>query len=271
MTEPPVQTNFESDPYDDDIYSLGNIKPVPVVMAGTLTQNKPPQFAGCQTFPVPIAGVNLPVQVLQRNERRDEAQLWLSSLANGPSQYSKSTYNQTVAPGANATLANFSGGGALPAGFYSITASVYFGPATAPVDGTDNDNFVLNVDGVSTGHIMIPATQSSIVTVVYPSVFTNGTNISIKSIIAGTALVQYRSSLVATALNEISGSIVVLSSRPDGLSVPNPQGFILSSTMAGAKITWDSSEPLYAIAIGAAAQISAIDQTYLTVQGSNRD
>jgi hypothetical protein len=57
-----------------------------------------------------------------------------------------------------------------------------------------------------------------------------------------------------------AATAVILSTRPDSLSGPNPQGFQIVS--APYTIPWENQQPCYATAIGAALTISVLDQTY---------
>jgi hypothetical protein len=108
------------------------------------------------------------------------------------------TYNATTGPGASVSLANFSGGSTLPApAFYDVVAQFYFGPGTAPVDGTDNDNVSFRVDGVSNGRLLVPIVQNSVLTVTFRQVYTALGTIALQTINAGTAAVIYRSALTA--------------------------------------------------------------------------
>jgi hypothetical protein len=54
---------------------------------------------------------------------------------------------------------------------------------------------------------------------------------------------------------------VVFNSKPDSLNGPLPQGatFLAIGTRI---IEWENQEPLYAIAIGGTAQVTAIDESY---------
>lgn len=113
----------------------------------------------------------------------------------------KSTYNSTTAPGSSVSLANFSGGSALTPGYYLVEARVYFGPAVAPVDGTDNDNFFLSIDGTGIGgQLICPAAENTPQTYTYPQILTTTGAIAIKTKGAATTGVVYRSILTVTPI-----------------------------------------------------------------------
>jgi hypothetical protein len=117
------------------------------------------------------------------------------------------TYNSQAGPGASVGLAGFSGGNALVPGRYKIEARAYFGPAVAPVDGTDSDNLALDVDGVSIGsHLMIPATENLVQAWDFGVIETSTGAVQFKTIGAATAGVVYRTSISAFPLNDAGGS-----------------------------------------------------------------
>jgi hypothetical protein len=113
----------------------------------------------------------------------------------------KGTFNSSTAPGANVALANFTGGNVLAPGYYKIYAAFYFAPTTAPVDGTDNDNIVFEVDGNAIGgNMLAPAIENSVNTYVFDKIYTATGAIKLQTVRAATAAVVYRTSLVAIAL-----------------------------------------------------------------------
>jgi hypothetical protein len=113
-------------------------------------------------------------------------------------QYIKSTYSSTTSPGSSISLANFSGGGALNPGIYTLYGQIYFSTGgTAPVDGTDSDNFSLSIDNISTGRILVPASAGLVIPFTFIGVNTITGNIAIKTVNAGTTGTIYRTSLSA--------------------------------------------------------------------------
>jgi hypothetical protein len=133
----------------------------------------------------------------------------------------KSVYNTTTTPAGNAVLANLGGANILPPGTYQIDAYAYFGGATSPVDGTDNDNIRLFVDAVNaTNALPMPAALTTMNHWTFPKIQTASGTISLKALSAATAGVIYRTSLIATLMSMIG-------LPPSGLYVPAGQQITL--------------------------------------------
>jgi hypothetical protein len=185
-------------------------QPLPVVSA---TQEEAPQYGSCMTWNVPQIGVGQPIQILQRRLRRNEARLYLNSVAT-----SLTAITSPVVPASGTPLYNSN-------------------PFPVVINVTGGTVTVIAVNGVTTGltsgPVYVPA--GGIITFTYT--------------VAPTLLWQ-----------SIGNGSVIVNSKLDPLQGASPQGATYSNL--GQFLTWESQQPVYAIATGGIAVVSVLDEAY---------
>lgn len=249
-----VQTNFETDPYDDDLQTLGNIAAVPVIDVGSISRKEAPQYGSWQGYTVPLLG-NIPAQLLTRKPLRDEA--FIANTQTNAAVSSFSSYGSVTSPGAVATILTV-GNGSAPAGLYQVTWTVEL---EGTVSATDIDNFRLHVNGV--GNPFANSLNPGAVGV-FPQMPVNEvigtTGVSIQTVNAGTVGAIYSAHMSLTPIpNPVLGNAVVLSHRPEPLQQSTPIGWTLA---AGQVVKYQAAQPLYAIALVGQGAVSVLDQSW---------
>jgi hypothetical protein len=185
-------------------------QPLPVVSA---TQEEAPQYGSCMTWNVPQVGIGQPIQILQRRLRRNEARLYLNSVA-----AILTTITAPAVPASGVAQYNNTG--------QPVTVTVSGGTVT-----------VIAVNGVTTGltsgPIIVPAN--------------------------GNIAITY--SVLPTWIWQTSGpGAIIVNSKLDPLQGASPQGATYSNL--GQFLTWESQQPVYAIALGGVAIVSVLDEAY---------
>lgn len=257
MSEP-IQTNFETDPYDDDIYALGNIKPIPVLNVGTATRSEAPEYGSWQGYTVPLLGSALPVQLLTRKPLRDEAYIYNNGAA---TSNSVSGYGSVTSPGAGAAVATI-GNGTAPAGTYLITWTVEL---EGTVSATDIDNFRLHINTIGTNPFSNSLNPGAVG--VYPQMpvtdLLSTTGVTVSAVAAGTVGAIYSAQISLTPV----GNPIILSHRSDPLQLTSPVGWTL---LPGNIVKFQAAQPVYAVAIGGPVGVSVLDQSWESVNERNR-
>lgn len=253
-----IQTNFETDPYDDDVYQLGSAQAVRVIDVGKKTRNEAPEYGSWQTLSVPLLGVSPPAQLLQRRPLRYRARLYMATQDELSSSVSSTGLAPVTDPGAGATIANVNG---LTAGTYQISAAGYL---SGTVQAADQDNMKLvNSTGFTTlSKLLVPPAanvmgQPVTVTLTIPVGVTS--NILVASNNAGSnAAVIYAAWITVT---QIGGpEAIFIASNPGQLVNPTAEGAY--QVPLNTFIDWYSQQPCYAIATGAASTINVNDESF---------
>lgn len=68
----------EGPPFEPNVAEAEYPAVVPVRVVFSETENLPPGFASCMTWPIPVINVGTPLAILQRRQHRFKAQLMLS-------------------------------------------------------------------------------------------------------------------------------------------------------------------------------------------------
>jgi hypothetical protein len=253
------QTNFDVDPYDDDIYALSRAEPVRVIDIGEKTRNEAPEYGSWQSVSVPLLGGTAPfAQLLQRRLLRYRARLYLPSQDMLASSAGSGSTGVVTDPGAGATITNING---LTAGTYQITATAY---VTGTVQAADQDNMKLVESSgfVTLAKLIVPPVSGVIgppVTFTLNIPVGTTTNILIATNAAGSnAAVVYAGSLIIT---QIAGPETVYIASNPALLI-NPSGEGAYPVPLNTFIDWYSQQPCYAVATGATANINVNDESW---------
>ena len=245
----------------------GNTVPLQPVPVYSLTENSAPEYGACMTWPIPVAGVNQPIQILGRRIRRSKGRVFLTSYTsslsspqNSPAAGSNFTY--TVPAGGTAQILN------------SITALFTASAAVATrfVQLQIKDAAGNLVYQLSNGQGTVASTN---VRITFATGITNANAATGTAAIAIPALVLqpgWTVNLIATSIDvadQFSGitmdltqsATIIVNSNPNALSGSNPQGFTVPGGFTSG-LEWNSQQPLYAIAIGIASSVSVIDESY---------
>lgn len=209
--------SYAGDQWVDDTQHLGDepeqddwSPPLEVVMVGPA--NHSPEFCNPVTIAIAQNGtVPVPTQLLQRNDRRHKARINIDAFPQIAG--SNPTPNQPAVPASTVPVENTN--------LYPVTVTISGGTITS-----------VNVNGaqVGTGDGTYLVTSGSTIAVTY--------SVAPTWVWADANPVPQISAVTA----------VIINSKPDSLTGPNPQGGTIVSVPR--QIQWENQQPLYACALG---------------------
>jgi hypothetical protein len=260
----------ESDEYIEDDEPSVKAEPFPVRIVSEDSANTTrvaPDYGACMTWPIPQAGIGLPVQVLTRRIRRSKARLIVPG----------NVVTATLTPGNPAAGASFiyTNSTNVPQSMASIQATLTTSAAvlnrfiSATIKDASGNVLYRAINGSATPassaitwNGFIGANQQNSATGTFTFGLPALSTIPIPSggtLTLGAGALDAADQITAIVLELTQTTTILINSKPDPLTLSVPQGVTLPNSF---EIDWESQQPCYAISLGGSASLSVIDESY---------
>jgi hypothetical protein len=254
--------NFSSEPGEiDDFDADGGMAPVPVFLAKTVTRQEAPHFGSWTSITVPVAGVQMPIPLMQRRVSRCRSFIKNPAPLGTTATQETQGVVTTATPGQTIATLN------VPAGTETVNWNIILAGTLLAAD-RNNLQVVVNGavvavsnNGINTGTVYPQATLTK---EVLPA---GGGVIQVQAIGAATGGAIYAVMLSADATGAQSSTIIV-SESISKLSGLAPQGYGIAP---GEREEYLSQQPVYGIvpAGGVPTVVYVLDQAWENVDNDD--